>query len=249
MSDQAQSAAVVRCFLSREHRCGYFADRVARTRVLDPESPLLGAIYDQALAAGFRRSGPHLYRPQCPHCQACIPTRLVVDRFRPDRSQQRCKRRNADLQFDITPAGFDDELYRLYRRYLEARHAEGAENQGQPDDLRQLLTTPWTNTFLLRIFREGQLLACAITDRQASSLSAVYTFFDPDQASRGLGVFAILSQIEWARREQLPYLYLGFWIDRHPKMSYKSRFQPLQVFSDQRWQDQVAAPPGTPADV
>ncbi len=241
MRNESMTAPPIRFFLSREHRCGYFDDRLARNLLFDPDSPRLGDFYDSALSAGFRRSASHLYRPRCPGCQDCIPVRLPVDLLQVDRSQLRCWRRNADLGIDIEPAYFDEELYRLYRRYLDARHPDGAATQGEPDDLRAMLDTPWANTYLLRIRRGRQLLAAAITDRQATGLSAVYTFFDPEQSGRSLGVFAILAQIEWARRENLPFLYLGFWIDRHPKMGYKSRFQPLEMHKDQVWQPQQPA--------
>src|SRR2546427_559163 len=68
-------------------------------------------------------------------------------------------------------------------------------------------------------------------------LSAVYTFFDPDHAARGLGTFAILQQIEWARREGLPHVYLGYWIRGHQKMDYKRRFHPLEAYDGRRWHD------------
>jgi arginine-tRNA-protein transferase len=63
----------------------------------------------------------------------------------------------------------------------------------------------------------------------------VYTFFDPDHAARGLGTLAILEQIAWARREARAHLYLGYWINGHPKMDYKRRFRPLEGFDGRRW--------------
>jgi arginine-tRNA-protein transferase len=66
-------------------------------------------------------------------------------------------------------------------------------------------------------------------------LSAVYTCFDPEQTARSLGTYAILQQIALARATGLPWLYLGFWIDGHPKMDYKRRFKPLQIRSANGW--------------
>lgn len=243
MHSATTATPLIRLFLTQEHRCGYFADRLARNIVLDPDNPELGSAYANALAAGFRRSAGHLYRPRCAGCQACIATRLPVACFAPDRSQKRCWQRNADLAIDVEPARFDEELYRLYRRYLEARHPDAVAIQGEPDDLRALFDTPWANSHVLCIRRGEQLLAAAVTDRLTTGLSAVYTFFDPNEQRRSLGVFAVLAQIDWARRENLPYLFLGFWIDGHPKMGYKSRFQPLQMQQDRDWQPQRPALP------
>ena len=99
----------------------------------------------------------------------------------------------------------------------------------------QFLVGAWASGRFLEFRLHGQLLAVAVTDRADHTLSAVYTFYDPDHADRGLGTLAVLQQIDWARREQLEYLYLGYWIDGHRKMDYKRRFQPLEVFTGREW--------------
>jgi arginine-tRNA-protein transferase len=40
-----------------------------------------------------------------------------------------------------------------------------------------------------------------------------------------------------ARRLHLDWVYLGYWIDNSPKMAYKRRFQPLQGYIGDRWQE------------
>ncbi len=77
----------------------------------------------------------------------------------------------------------------------------------------------------------------AVTDVTPLGLSAVYTFFDPDERARGLGTYAILQQIDWAQRCRVPHLYLGYWIDGHRKMDYKRRYRPLESFDGRRWLD------------
>ncbi len=83
--------------------------------------------------------------------------------------------------------------------------------------------------------RDGDLVAVAVTDITASGLSAVYTFFDPHERTRGLGTYAILCQIELARERKLPHLYLGYWIGGHAKMQYKARFHPLERLTPEGW--------------
>jgi arginine-tRNA-protein transferase len=75
----------------------------------------------------------------------------------------------------------------------------------------------------------------AVTDQLDDGLSAVYTFFEPTESSRSLGVFSILQQIEQCRRQGLSHLYLGYWIKESPKMAYKSQYRPLQMFIEGRW--------------
>ncbi|HET7360142.1 MAG TPA: arginyltransferase [Rhodanobacteraceae bacterium] len=225
----------IRLFQTLPHPCGYFAGRTAQNLVIDPAAPQLDQLYPQTLPHGFRRAGGHLYHPRCPGCRACVPCRVPVAGFVPDRSQRRCLQRNADLAISEVAAGFTTERHALYTRYLNARHPGGGMDDAEPEDFERFLSAPWSPTRFVEMRLRGQLLAVAVTDVCANALSAVYTFFDPDARTRGLGTFAVLTQIELARRRALAHVYLGFWIAGHPKMDYKRRFRPLEVRSDNGW--------------
>ncbi|MFT3805600.1 arginyltransferase [Arenimonas sp.] len=225
----------IRVFQTAEHACGYWPERNARDIVLDPSDAALPDVYPQSLALGFRRSGGHVYRPQCAACQACIAVRLPVREFAPDRSQRRCLKRNTDLRMELRPAQRTDEVFDLYRRYVDSRHAGGGMDGAATEDFDRFVSCEWSPTHFLE-FRRGQaLLAVAVTDFLPAALSSVYTFFDPREAARSLGTFAILSQIEWARREGREYLYLGFWLKDHPKMHYKENFRPQERLQGRNW--------------
>ncbi|HHW4680986.1 MAG TPA: arginyltransferase [Xylella taiwanensis] len=228
-------------FKTSHQACGYWPDRSACNLVIDPSDARLSAIYPQALAWGFRRSGNLLYRPHCKHCGACIPVRINVNAFVPNRSQRRCLARNATLVTRIVPAERSAEHLSLYRRYLHQRHPDGGMEGHGANEFDQFLIGRWGYGRFMEI-REpttngtpGQLLAVAVTDLTEQALSAVYTFYEPDAAARGLGTLAILHQIHWAQREQRPYLYLGYWIKDHFKMDYKRRFQALEMYDGNHW--------------
>lgn len=232
---------VVRLFQTLPHPCGYFDGRTAQNIVIDPSAPQLPQIYDLAVQRGYRRAGGHVYHPQCQSCRACIACRVPVARFRADRSQRRCATRNADLAVQIVPASYTAEYFALYHRYLRARHPDGGMDDARPEDFARFLYTPWSPTRFIEFRQAGRLVALAVTDFCAAGLSAVYTFFDPEQESRGLGTYAILSQLRIARELGLPHLYLGFWIEGHSKMHYKSRYRPLEILRDNAWLDLDAA--------
>jgi arginyl-tRNA--protein-N-Asp/Glu arginylyltransferase len=225
----------VRLFQTLPHSCGYFAGRTAQNLVIDPAAPQLDRLYGAALDHGFRRAGGHLYFPHCPNCHACTPCRIDVALFKPDRSQRRCMKRNADLTVSERMAGYNSERHGLYSRYLRTRHPGGGMDDAEASDFRRFLTAPWSPTVFLELHHDDRLLAVAVTDVCATGISAVYTFYDPDEHERGLGTFAILQQVELARRRGIPWVYLGFWIDGHPKMDYKRRFRPLQVRRADGW--------------
>ncbi|TAL83464.1 MAG: arginyltransferase [Rhodanobacter sp.] len=225
----------VRLFQTLPHACGYYADRTAQNLVIDPAAPQLDKLYGAALERGFRRAGGHVYLPNCPQCHACTPCRIDVEHFQPDRSQRRCHDRNADLQVSESMPGYNRERHALYERYLQNRHPGGGMDEAEASDFRRFLTAPWSPTLFLELRLRERLLAVAVTDVSINGLSAVYTFYDPEEAGRSLGTYAILQQVALARRRGMPWLYLGFWIDGHPKMDYKRRFRPLQIRTADGW--------------
>jgi len=227
---------VVRLFQTLPHQCGYYVERTAQNLVIDPSAPHLAQVYESALTQGYRRAGGHVYQPRCPGCRACVPCRVPVDQFQPNRSQRRCQKRNADLTMHLALATRTDEYFALYHRYLAHRHAGGGMDDPEPEDFERFLFTTWSPTRFLELRQQERLLGVAVTDFCSGGLSAVYTFFDPAESARGLGTFAILSQIALAQRLGLPHLYLGYWIARHPKMAYKALYQPLEVRRGTAWE-------------
>lgn len=225
-------------YLTAEHPCSYLEGRQARTLFVDPSARIDNATYQVLIDQGFRRSGAHIYRPACRGCSACVPVRIPVETFRPDRSQRRNWKRNAtDFVLVDTPATFNPEHFDLYRRYLAQRHADGSmADDASEESYRRFLVEPWGGaTRFIELRLDGQLVGVAVTDRLDSGLSAVYTLFDPDHAGRAPGTFAVLCQIEAARRLGLPYLYLGYWIEKSRKMAYKARFRPIEAWNGRHW--------------
>jgi arginine-tRNA-protein transferase len=227
----------VRMFRTGTHACGYWPDRDARDLVLDPRDPRLPKLYPLALDWGFRRSGDIVYRPSCVGCHACIAVRVPVEEFVPNRSQRRCLARNADVDARIVAPVRTDEHLALYRRYLSTRHAGGGMDDHGAPEFEQFLIGSWNESRFMELREHGthRLLAVAVTDLVDDALSAVYTFYDPDESARSLGTLGVLRQIEWAARDGRNHLYLGYWIAGHPKMDYKRRFQPLEGFNGRRW--------------
>lgn len=227
----------LRLFHTGDHACGYWPERRARDLVLDPRDPRLPRLYPLALGWGFRRSGDIVYRPHCQGCQACIAVRIPVADFAPDRSQRRCLARNAAVQARVLPAERNDEHFALYQRYLAARHPHGGMDGHGVAEFEHFLISDWSDSrFLeLRERESHRLLAVAVTDLIDDALSAVYTFYDPDEDARSLGTLAILQQIQWAQRGGRTHLYLGYWIAGHEKMDYKRRFAPMEGFDGRSW--------------
>lgn len=223
-------------YITPGHPCGYLPGREARTLFVDPDLAMDSRLYTLLASHGFRRNGPHVYKPHCEACRACVPLRIPVAEFRPDRGQQRVWKRNQDLKVMSLDAVSRPEQYALYQRYLAARHAGGGMDGSSEPEYAHFLMNPWGRTRMVAMYAAETLAAVAVTDELEDAFSAVYTFFDPDLARRSLGTYAILWQIEAARRRGLRWLYLGYWIAESRKMAYKERFRPHERLGPSGWE-------------
>lgn len=225
----------IKLFRTGEHRCSYLPDQQSRTLFLDPDLAFDTPLYEQLMHLGFRRSGQHLYRPDCEACGACLPSRVRVDAFDWTRRFKRILKRNNDLTLRRLPCHFNEAHYQLYERYLGERHGDGDMYPPTRDSYRDFLLSRPDLGFILEIRRDDQLLAVAFTDLLQTGLSATYTFFDCAEAKRSLGTFAILSQIQLCRELKLPFLYLGYWVSGSAQMQYKADFRPLDILINRQW--------------
>ncbi len=226
----------LKIFPTAMHPCSYIPGLIARNAVVDPEYDMNPEIYDYLIQNGFRRSGEQVYRPYCHTCEECVTTRIPVIEFKRSRSQKRIWRMNQDLIVKVNTNGFRKEYLPIYQRYLESRH-ESADFEG----VEKFLMAKWCDVHFYEFHQldetqQETLIGVAVTDQVSTGLSAVYTFFEPEIASkRSMGVFAILWQIEKACAQNLEYVYPGFWIKDCRKMNYKSNYQPIEGLIKGKW--------------
>lgn len=229
------SASELKFFSTTVHQCSYLPGEQATTLFADPKSLLDTRIYSELSDLGFRRSGNYVYRPHCGKCKACVPVRIPIRPFVPNRSQRRVWKINQDLVVCPVRATFTQEHYDLYEYYIRARHHDGDMYPPSEEQYRSFLLSEWSDSVFFEFRQEGRLLAVAICDWLEQGISAVYTFYHPDEEKRSLGTFAVLWQIEECRRLDLHAVYLGYWIKQSRKMNYKIAFRPIEVLVNNEW--------------
>lgn len=233
-------------YLTAPSPCPYLPGKQERkvfTHLVGSRAQILNDVLTQG---GFRRSQNIAYRPACENCRACVSIRVRVDDFHWTRSFRRLWKRNADLVGSISDPAPSSQQYDLFRRYLDARHANGGMSDMTVLDYAMMIEDTHVETMLIEYRRRGPdtfltgrgagpLLAVALTDRLSDGLSMVYSFFEPEAPLRSLGTHLILDHVERARALGLPYVYLGYWVQGSPKMDYKARFQPQDHLGPRGW--------------
>ena len=232
-------------YVSAPGPCGYLPDQ-RWSLEYDIVAQMTQAEYLERLLNNWRRFGNMVFRPVCEACRACRSLRVVVPKFRPDRSQRRCQKINEGvIELRIGEPSVNRTKLALYDRY----HAFQADNKGWPEHAPRDAST-YADSFVQHPFPveewcyylKGQLVGVGYVDVLPGSpeggLSAIYFYYDPRQRDRSLGTWNVLCLIEEAARRRLPYLYLGYYVEGCGSMSYKPRFVPNQLRGDDGiWRD------------
>ncbi len=233
-------------YITAPSPCPYLGGRMERkvfSYLGGASAPTLNSMLSKR---GFRRSQNIIYMPACDGCRACTPVRVVVDEFAPTRSRRRIAGRNRDLGRRIVAPKATAEQFSVLRAYLDARHHDGGMAEMTVLDYASMVEETAVDTMIVEYWKRSDggdeaLCAAALTDRLSDGLSMVYSFFEPDEESRSLGAHMILDHIALARELDLPYVYLGYWVDGSPKMDYKKSYHPLERLTAGGW-TRMAAP-------
>ncbi|MFK5978881.1 MAG: arginyltransferase [Rhizobiaceae bacterium] len=233
-------------YLTAPAPCPYLEGREERkvfTHLVGEQAP---GINDMLTNGGFRRSQNIAYRPACERCRACVSVRVLTDEFELSRSFKRLAKRNDDLIGEVVPNSPTSEQFSLFRRYLDDRHLDGGMADMTVLDYSMMVEDSHVNSCVVEYRKrgpdsgitgkgEGDVIAVALTDILQNGLSMVYSFFDPAEDKRSLGTYMVLDHITRSRKLGLPFVYLGYWVEGSPKMSYKSRFMPQERLEGGHW--------------
>jgi leucyl-tRNA---protein transferase len=211
--------------------CGYLPDRrwslrhviVAQASAED---------YQAHLVRGWRRFGRAFFRPVCKSCQECRSVRVPVAMFRPDRSQRRARKANADLRLEVGPPSVSPEKLQLYDRFHEHQSDEKGWPVHSPKEPADYAQSFVDNPFPVEewcYYLGDRLVGVGYADVLPGGLSAIYFFYDPDERARSLGTFNVLKLIEATAARGLPHLYLGYYVEGCRSLEYKARFRPNEV--------------------
>jgi arginyl-tRNA--protein-N-Asp/Glu arginylyltransferase len=231
----------LRFFLTAPSPCPYLPGREER-KVFAHLPSLDGAVVNDSLTqVGFRRSQNIAYRPACESCAACVSARLPARDYVFSRSERKVLVRNEDLARHLVEAEATMEQFDLLRRYLLTRHAEGGMADMTWPDYVAMVEDTAVRTHIIEYRAPsqdrgpGDLIACVLVDVMSDGLSLVYSFYDPNQPRRSLGSFIILDHLIQAGINELPYVYLGYWVPGSEKMAYKARFSPIEILKPGGW--------------
>ncbi|MDG1750500.1 MAG: arginyltransferase [Thalassotalea sp.] len=220
--------------ISQTFPCNYLPDQQERLLIAVDQRLQDSEHYGWLMSQGFRRSGDQIYRPHCINCSACQSLRVLINEYRPTKSQKRLLKKNHQFIIKVN-SELQDNYYPLYERYINEVHKDGAMFPANHTQYQSFLSGELTKQVFLEVWHEETLINVAVTDALNDALSAVYTFYHPDYRKSGIGTFSIIQQILLAKKLGKEFLYLGYQIDDCQKMNYKNRYYPHQLLKENSW--------------
>lgn len=180
----------------------------------------------------FRRSNFDVYKGRY---RKAFPTRYKLGEFVFTKSLRRILKKNQDLKTVIRPLRITPEKSKLHEFHHFLRYHE-PPRKSLLEAYKYIVYYP-SKLMELCIFKENKLVACSIFEVGNRAMVGNISFWDSKEASRSLGIFTILLEVQYALRHGMNWYYLGLYYKQNPNYQYKTRFRGLQIYDwdNERW--------------
>lgn len=185
---------------------------------------------DGYISTGWRCFGLQHFRPVC-DCRECVSMRIPVADFVPSKSQRRILRKNADVELAIGPLRYSDAIFGIYKEHSLSRFKK---EPGTEREFIEQFYTPSCPGAQSEFRIEGKLVGTGFLNISEKGLSSVYFVYRDGLLDRSFGIFSMLAEIEFARKEGFSFYYPGYWIRGNPRMNYKGTLRPKQIYHPDR---------------
>jgi arginine-tRNA-protein transferase len=212
--------------LSEITECPYFSGRECRFLYFFARE-VSGSELEILLSNGWRKFGLYYFRPECPGCRECVPYRVRARNFVPAGDQRRILQKNRDVEVRFVQPAYSDEVYDIYTEHSRFRFEKGSEPKEQ---FEQTFFSPSCPSLQSEFYLDGSMVAVGFLDVSDISVSSVYFVYRERVHKRGMGVFGMLSEIDYAKSRGLDYYYSGYYIEDNSRMRYKGRYMPAEIF-------------------
>ena len=193
----------------------FFADRVTPQQL------------DKLLANGWRHFGTQFFRYSLGVYESgirrVVPLRIRLAEFSPSKSQRRNLRQNVDASVEILPIEITDESIALFEKHK--RRFKSGVPESIHDFVESHASLMPCAASQLNVRVDRRLAAASYFDVGSRSFSAIYGMFDPELSDRGLGIFTMLKEIEFAIADGKEFYYQGYSYEGESFYDYKKRFR------------------------
>jgi len=227
-------------FLQNDN-CSYLANKEQTTHYKIIQNCSVNSC-QELVERGFRRFGTMYFRPICAECQECQSIKIDVQNYHFSKSARRVMRKAAHLKTYIQTPTLTQEHLNLFEKY----HLHMQEKKEW--NYNETTAEHYYNSFVaghedfgyeVLYFDEGKLIAVDLIDVLVDGVSSIYFYYDPEYAHLSLGKFSLYNQIKYAQKAKQKWIYLGYYVEECPSLSYKAEYTPYLTLQERPNEDEL----------
>jgi arginine-tRNA-protein transferase len=202
-------------FSMLDYECAYIPDNKVRMNykyVNNASKKFVTAV----ISRGWRRFGKYFFHPICNGCNECKSIRVNVKEYKYTKSQKKSIKRNKNTEIIVQKPSLTTAHIDLYNKYHAFKHQrDGWTHRTISQREYHENFVSGANDFGKEILYviDGKLVGVDLIDVLDDGISSIYFYYDPDYANLSLGTYSLLYQIQLAKVLELPWIYLGYWVD------------------------------------
>ena len=213
---------------SLNDKCSYIKDKEQTTHYKVIENCSAQNCQD-LIERGFRRFGKMYFRPICGDCKECQSIKIDVENFTFSKSQKRIIKKASHIKSYVQTPTLSQahlDLFTKYHLHMKDKK-EWSYNETTAEHYYQSFVTGH-NEFGYEVlyFDEDKLIGVDLIDILEDGISSIYFYYDPDYSQYSLGKLSLYNQIKFASRSNKKWIYLGYYVQDCPSLSYKSEYKP-----------------------
>jgi len=169
------------------------------------------------------------FRPICSECRSCESLKIDAFDYTLSKSDRRIVRKNSHLTTVIRHPTLTREHLSLFDRYHRYKHHTRDWDAPKSDPKNYYASFVQGHGdfgFEVLYFEGEKLIAVDLIDILEQGISSLYCYYDPEYNSQSLGRYTLLQQIEFAKRLNLKWIYLGYYVEGCQSLAYKINYQP-----------------------
>lgn len=221
-------------FSTLDSQCAYLDEKSTRMSYKAIKNCSF-TLNSELVKRGWRRFGIYYSRPQCKGCEDCLSIRIDANEYKFSKSAKRCFKKNKNTKVIIQTPSVSRRHLELYDKY----HTQMSIKKGwKYNDMSPLsyyeLYVAGHEEFGKEVlyFVDDLLVGVDLIDFTDDGISSIYFFYDPEFAYLSLGRFSLYQQILLARSCNLRWIYIGYYVEKCPSLSYKDEYKPYEVLQN-----------------
>ncbi len=211
-----------------EDKCSYLEGKHQTTHYKAIEECSV-SFCQELIERGYRRFGKIFFRPECSACSECQSIKIDVQNFRFSASARRVLRKASSIKSYIRKPTLSKEHLELFDKYhLFMQEKKGWESTPKSPQIyySSFVDAHYDFGYEVLYYLDEKLIGVDLIDILEDGISSIYFYYDPDYSSYSLGRLSLYNQILFAQRWHKRWIYLGYYVQDCPSLSYKSSYTP-----------------------